>query len=164
MGGTFSPRATAPASGGTGQTDTPAPGPMGHQEVPVSDTTTFRTVTLIGRPPVKLVEADWPEIAKGDYDAWNGEVRAQANRKWAGWIRVRRHADGRTLVYGRADYDTAWRGEESYCYHGGELLAPGEDPVAAIHRVAADLIERGADERMTEAAHECVGNLPAEAI
>jgi len=67
----------------------------------MSDTETtapkYRTITLSDRAPVKIVEADWPEIASGK--SWGSQRESQANRRWS--LRVRQHkSDGRTIVYG----------------------------------------------------------------
>ena len=61
------------------------------------------TITLTDRPPVKIIDADWPVIAHGSYDRHDGQVESEANRIWSLSIRVRRHADGRLIVYGTAD-------------------------------------------------------------
>ena len=49
-----------------------------------------RTITLTDRPPVVVDEVLWPEVARAD-----GLVGRQEYT-----LRVRRHADGRQLVYG----------------------------------------------------------------
>ena len=123
-----------------------------------------RIVTLTDRPPVKIVDADWPMLASAKWH--DGKVECEANRSC--WIKVRQHADGRTLVYG---------GRES-CFlnerdlRGGELLTPaGEgaltpddgrtvesaEIVAAIRRVAATV-------RAEEIAADCIADLPAEVL
>jgi hypothetical protein len=112
--------------------------------------TTHRTITLTDRPPVRIDDDAWPCIAKAGW--YEGEIECQANR--SGWLRVRRHADGRTIVYGA--YDTAWRGEA--CIRAGELLTIDCDVVAAIRRVGIDV---AAEESCIRA---CIGDLPAEEI
>ena len=113
--------------------------------------TKIRIITLTNRPPVRIMDADWPLIAKG----WDGDNRAipqQSNREWT--IRVRQHADGRSIVYGI--YDTAWQGEANMA--AGELLAAGDDLVSAIRRVGADI------EASDRAIRACIADLPAETI
>lgn len=127
-------------------------------------TTTTRTITLTGRPPVKISDADWPVIASAYHKRWDNQYESQANRVNKGWLKVRQHADGRAIVYGRDDYDTQWQGEANHCYRGGELLEPGADIAAAVLRVATALVERGADDAMLQIAHECIANLPVEEI
>lgn len=130
----------------------------------MSDTTTTktRTITLTGRPPVKVTDDTWPIIAEGSHTDWDNQYEFQANRRWNGWLMVRQHEDGRAIVYGRDDYDTQYQGEDGYCYRGGELLEAGADIPAAITRVAEELVGRGANRKMLEVAHECIANLPAE--
>lgn len=124
-----------------------------------------RTITLTGRPPVKINEDEWPRIAKGEHSDHDNEYEFQANRKWKDGLIVRQHADGRALVYGYSLYDTQFRGESDYAYRGGYLLDAGADIPAAIRRVAAELVERGAPERLvTVVAHECIADLPAETL
>lgn len=108
-----------------------------------------RVITLTGRAPVRIVEADWPLIARAsDHD---GYVASQADRTWT--LRVRQHDDGRTIVYGV--YSTSWQGERDEA--AGELLDAGEDIPAAIHRVA----ESCGCERLVAA---CIADLPAEVL
>lgn len=71
-----------------------------------------RTITLTDRAPVRIVEAEWPEIASAREDSWS--------------LRVRQHDDGRILVYG-VNGDV----------RGGELLPHDAGLVNAITRVAA---------------------------
>lgn len=127
-------------------------------------TTKTRTITLTARRPVTITDAEWPIIASADHSSHDGQVECQANEKWYGWLKVRQHADGRALVYGRDDYDTNWQGRSGHCYRGGELLAAGDDIAAAIFRVANDLVGRGANDEMITIAHECIADLPAETI
>lgn len=108
-----------------------------------------RTITLTDRPPVKINEAEWPVIAKGDWH--EGRIAAQANR--SGWLRVRRHADGRAIVYGA--YSTQWGGERDR--RGGELLDKDADVAAAINRVAESV-------NAEECAADCIADLPPEEI
>ncbi len=110
---------------------------------------TTRTITLTDRPPVKIKDEDWPVIAESKW--FGGQYDFQANRD--GWLKVRQHADGRTIVYGA--YDTKFQTESSL--RGGELLAKDADIAAAINRVAETV-------RAEECAPECIADLPAEEI
>lgn len=128
----------------------------------MTDTTTTpkaRTITLTGRTPVTITDDHWPIIADASHDRYDGYVKSQANRIWEGWLKVRQHADGRTLIYGRDGHGTQWEGERGYIYRGGELLDAGADIPAAVMRVAQDLIARGADDAMIQVAHECIADL-----
>jgi hypothetical protein len=110
-----------------------------------------RTITLSNRPPVKISEATWPVIAKGDWTD-NMTIPSQANRK--AFVRVRQHADGRMIVYGT--YSTQFAGELDA--KAGMLLAVGDDVAAAISRVVEDLGD------LPRLASECIADLPAEEI
>jgi hypothetical protein len=122
-----------------------------------------RTITLTDRPPVKIREDEWPEIASAK--DWDNTHESQANRRWN--LRVRQNQkDGRTIVYGT--YSTQWQDERGAA--AGELLTPPSDASikddewyvwdaipAAIKRVAANCnCERIAD--------ECIADLPAEEL
>jgi hypothetical protein len=115
-----------------------------------------RTITLTDRPPVKIVEDDWPVVAIGSVRPGsfvNGTPRP--NYETDGYsLRVRQHDDGRTIVYGVVDAATVWTGTESW--RGGELLAKGEDVAAAINRVGADM--------PACVRRECIADLPAEEL
>lgn len=107
-----------------------------------------RIITLTGRAPIVIQQADWPEIAKASaHDA--REFECDANRRWA--IRVRRHQDGRAIVYGT--YTTRFQGEHDL--RAGAFLAAGDDVAEAIQTVADHL---HAPDRL---AQECIEELPA---
>ena len=118
-----------------------------------------RTITLTDRPPVKIVDSDWPEIACGDYRPGafvNGTPKndTETDRYT---IRVRQRGD-KTLVYGVVDAATPWAGTESW--RGGELIdtSASGDIVAAIKRV-------GASGQMPDRViRECIADLPVEDI
>lgn len=131
-----------------------------------------RTITLTNRPPVKINEDDWPIIARSD-DSWHdGQVRCQANREHSRTLVVRRHNDGRAIVYGVDTYDTRWQDEVSYAVRRGVLLASGDDIIGAITEVAADLEEAffaaghatGRLYPWPELTQQCISDLPAEEI
>ena len=133
----------------------------------VAEQKTYRTITLTGRPPVRIRQADWPLIARAGNARWDGQYRFQATRITDVAIRVRRHADGRMVVYGIYDYETKWQGERDVRIRAGYLLPAGDDPVAAIQAVGADINERlgGEDEELVRGAVDrCVAALPAEEI
>jgi len=109
-----------------------------------------RTITLSDRAPVTIVETDWPVIAQASEH--DNQHEFQANRTWH--LYVRRHADGRVIVYGV--YRTKFEGEHDR--RGGHLLDPGENIASHISGVAKAL---GFDERM---AQECIADLPAEEL
>lgn len=113
---------------------------------------TTRTVTLTARPPVRIDEDAWPQIA---YSAgYSGEHECQANQVW--WIRVRQHADGRSIVYGYRDRGNGGMPIDYEGWRGGALLQAGGDIAGAILRVAAD---GGISSYCADA---CISALPAE--
>ena len=108
---------------------------------------TTRTITLTSRPPVKIRDDQWPIIANDRW--WAGEIEVQADR--SGWLKVRQHADGRTIVYG--GYDTRWQGDHEL--RAGELLDKGANVAAAIHRVAESVnAQRIAESTIAELSAE----------
>lgn len=78
---------------------------------------TTRIVTLSDAPPVRIVEAEWPQIAIAFVPKST--------------ISVRRHEDGRSLVY-------AVRHANGVRHAAGQMLAPTEDVVLAIHEVGGE--------------------------
>jgi hypothetical protein len=114
-----------------------------------------RTVTLTARPPVTITEDAWPVIARSSgrstrrYETPDHECDCYT-------VRVRQHADGRTIVYAVLEAATAWTGSEDA--RGGELLPAASDIAAAIDRVGRDI---GIPEHMIR---ECVADLPAEVL
>lgn len=88
-----------------------------------------RTITLTDHAPISITEDDWPVIAVARWHD-GGQFESQANRTAS--IRVRQHADGRTIVYGGSE--SAWQDERNL--RAGRLLCAGVDPVATIHEIA----------------------------
>jgi hypothetical protein len=124
------------------------------------------TITLTGKPPVKIQKDQWPVLAAADEHEHDGQVEPQANRTATWKLLVRQHEDGRAIVYGIHSFDSHWQNERGRDVRGGELVPAGADLPAAIHRVAAELEARllesvwstGVFPRL---AHECTANLPA---
>lgn len=138
-----------------------------------------RTITLTDRHPVKIIEADWPVLARGDSDSWTGGDYARYQQAASHGeiddykLIVRQHEDGRTLVYGILDAaDSAWgapaRGES---WRGGVLLHPhaAESGVnyRALdgHEIAAAIREVGESGGLPDAViRACIAGLPAEEL
>lgn len=121
-------------------------------------TTKTRTITLTDRAPVKISEDKWPQIAIGDERPGsfvNGTPRPDYETDRF-TIRVRRHSDGRALVYGVVDAATAWTHTEDWS--GGEIVDSGADVAAAIRRVGT------AGEMPDSVIRGCIADLPAEEI
>ena len=118
-------------------------------------TTKSRTITLTDRAPVRIVEDEWPQIAIGDYRpgaVHNGTpVPDYETDRYT--IRVRRHADGRAIVYGVVDAATAWT--HTADWSGGEVVDADADIAAAVRRVGRD------GEMPDRVVRECIADLPA---
>lgn len=108
------------------------------------------TIALSGRPPVRIVKTEWPIIASAK--TWDNALEVQADRIWT--LTVRRHADGRAIVYGI--FRSAYQNEPDR--RGGELLPPDQDIATAIYHIADAL------EFPRPLADECIANLPAEPL
>ena len=138
--------------------------------------TKYRTITLTDRSPVRIVESEWPVIARGDGDSYGGSdysryQQAQSQGELDEYtLRVRQHQDGRTIVYAVLDGASAWTGTESR--REGELLptyagrhdraALGPQPLSAIAATIRAVGERcGLPDRVIRA---CIADLPAEVI
>jgi len=129
-----------------------------------------RTITLTARPPVKIREDEWPVIAHGKYHHHDNQYEFQANRLWKMDVRVRQHADGRAIVYGVYDYDTAFRTERGFLAKAGLVVDQGADLVDAIRTVGETLADAaseaehdfGAD--ISAAVRDCIAELPAQEL
>lgn len=130
-----------------------------------------RTITLTGRPPVKISEDNWPVIASV-VDGWHdNQYEFQANRKSKWFVGVRRHEDGRAIVYATYGYEIAWQNESSLYVKRGVLLEKGATThqiTSAIEEVCSDMRDaehHGDDaERWSRLVHECIADLPAEEL
>jgi hypothetical protein len=130
-----------------------------------------RTITLTGRPPVKIDEDNWPVLADASDNEHDGQVQSQANRTSKWWVKVRQHDDGRTLVYAGYDYDTCYRGERGLSAKRGLLLPAGTSNDAicdAIRDVCGDIYtaeHAGEDaDRWPTLAAACIADMPAESL
>lgn len=127
---------------------------------PTTTTTKKITVVMSERPPLRISEAAWPLIASAKQH--DGQVECQANRIWR--LRVRQHADGRTLVYGT--YSSGYLHESDRA--GGFLLsaeqATGEEIVRTIRRVAGIVTDDDQGDQYESLAQACIAELPAEEI
>lgn len=118
---------------------------------------TRRIITLTGRPPVSIVDADWPIIARGEEErgAYGPGMTPQPEDGTI--LRVRQHADGRAIVYVTVKGTGAW-GNDTAGHAGGALLAAGANLAEAIAAVgnACDVDDA--------VIRECVAGLPAEEL
>ena len=129
--------------------------------------TKTRTITLTDRPPVRIVEDEWPIIASSGDDSYIGSDYGRRQQALGQGecdeyrLTVRQHQDGRALVYGvLSAADRAWgapAGGESW--RGGELLLTSDDDIAmAIRRVGA------AGNMPDTVIRACIADLPAEKL
>ena len=136
--------------------------------------TKTRTITMSGRAPIKIKEDEWPVIAEAKGDSFSGSDYSRhqqaLNQCEVGvfWLKVRQHADGRSIVYGSMDGATVWTGTPSY--RGGYLLAKGWDIVSAIRIVAQGMGlsvvagDSGAEDGDCSLVADCIADLPAEEV
>ncbi len=116
-----------------------------------------RTVTLTDRDPVTIAEADWPQIGRA-------EIGGDGPHDWmAATLVARRHADGRTLVYGVLRRFAAPRHRTGATIRAGEVVAAGGDVSDAVRMVTAELEERsGYDCR--QLTRDALASLPARPL
>ncbi len=131
-----------------------------------------RTITLTDRPPVKIREDEWPVIAQGSGKSSVCHHTPIPDYQVDDYdLRVRQHADGRTIVYGVLNASPAWTGNESR--RGGTILTPpGDGPLTAddgrtvdgmilVSTIRAVGMECGIPASVIRA---CVADLPADEI
>lgn len=133
---------------------------------------TTRTITLTDRPPVKITDDTWPVIAHGTgkssvcYHTPIPDYQVDSYD-----LRVRQHADGRTIVYGILNAASAWTGTED-CRGGVILTPPGDGPLTADDgRVVAGEVVVNAIRRIgtlcgfpDAVIRDCIADLPADEI
>lgn len=150
-----------------------ADGPERARTTLIVEPAKLLTITLTGRPPVTVAVDDWPLIAEATEHRWDGEYEHQASRKSKAAVRVRRHEDGRAIVYGAYSHDTQWQSEYCHEFRGGQLVESADSAaiVEAVEDVAEQLAERvahmGGDRYgidLVEVGQRCIADLPAEEI
>jgi hypothetical protein len=119
------------------------------------------TIILTDRPPVNIHEETWPLIASV----------AEKDGICRRFVGVRKHADGRAIIYATYSLDSNWPGAREHSAKRGVLLPEGptdEAICAAIHDVCKDISGaecNGEDRRRwPRLAAFCVGNMPAEEL
>jgi hypothetical protein len=133
----------------------------------------YFTITLTGRPPVKIKKDDWPLYAEGNAYIHDGQVECQANEKTKWRIAVLRHADGRAIIFAVYSHDTNWQNRSCYGLRGGELLPAASEIgeiISAIQRVGQWMIDNMPSEKSDDSEifsrliNECIADLPAEEL
>jgi len=136
----------------------------------MENTNPYLTITLTGRPPVKIKKNEWPVLAEASENDRHGtQVGNEPDREDDWRLRVRKHTDGRAIVYAVYDYRSQWQDERSVGVRGGELVPADGDVVEALNRVAANMVERVSAEHLPgdvfrRLAQECIADLPAVEI
>ena len=124
-----------------------------------------RTITLTGRRPVTIDEAEWPLVARASGDDYDGNDPAKHQQasdqgeldEYS--LRVRQHEDGRAIVYGT--YTEGWHSGHEGLTHAGYIVQPGSVPLtveAAIQQAGTDL---GVPAQLVA---DCIADLPAEKL
>jgi hypothetical protein len=83
-------------------------------------------ISLTGRPPVRISIGRWPLASEATHRLHHDGAHVDI------YVRVRQHADGRTIVYGRYHDGHEWQ-------RAGYLLPAGRDIPAAVSSVTAQL-------------------------
>jgi len=126
----------------------------------------MRTIILTDRPPVRIIEGNWPIIAEGGMYDYRGAVHSP-DKTWDIEISVRQHRhDGRAIVCGVYIHQDYIRGYDIELQRAGVLVDPGSNISDAIMGVGWQLIDRIQDQEMfphvRRVVDECISNLPAE--
>ena len=131
----------------------------------------LRTITLTGRPPVRIDEEDWPVLASATDSTHDGQVECEANVRTSWGIRVRQHEDGRHLVYAAYSFSTQYQHGRDYEARRGVLLpcnSTVDDVCRAIEEVCQDIAEaecsEGDETRWPTLAAECIADMPPEEL
>jgi hypothetical protein len=85
----------------------------------------LRVIPLTKAGPMHIVDADWPVVA-GALDRERGTAGSTDERVI--WLKARRHADGRVIIYGSRVGPVTIR--------GGEIVPAGASLVVPILRLA----------------------------
>jgi hypothetical protein len=122
----------------------------------------MRTITLTDRAPVRIREDEWPEIARGDFSDGN-----HLDEYWKIYIRVRKHQDGRVIVYGTYDASTSFDRDQHH--RVGVVVGPADASVGHyIKLVASQMVDRVQDSQqhwnIRKVADDTVASLPVEDI
>ena len=130
-----------------------------------------RTITLSGRPPVRIATAEWPILASASGDSYIGQPGPQHDQAISQgevdtyFIGVREHASGRALIYAVLDAAiSAWKAPANGIdWRGGELVdhdSPGNTMADAI----VQAIQRVGEESgiPSHLIRECIADLPPD--
>jgi hypothetical protein len=124
-----------------------------------------RTITLTGRRPVTIDEAEWPLIARASGDDYDGNDPAKHQQasdqgeldEYA--LRVRQHEDGRAIVYGT--YTEGWNSRHDGLTHAGYVIAPGTIPLTVEDAIQQAGMDLGVPAQIVA---DCIADMPAERL
>lgn len=128
-----------------------------------------RTITLTGRRPVRISPENWPIIARADEDSFGGADHAKRDQALHRGecdvyrIIVRKHADGRVIVYAILNAAIAqWRAPAGGIdARAGYMLAAGAGDGAIIQAIKHVSAECDLPQHM---AGICIASLAPEDI
>ena len=131
-----------------------------------------RTITLTDSRPVTIYEDEWPVIASSDWGDHDNQYEFQANRKASATLKVRQHADGRSIVYGIYRYQTQFQDDSDVRVGAGRLVPVADGDGAIItairdameHLSSYDSLPEGWQPDWRLLADECIADLPAEQL
>lgn len=131
------------------------------------------TIELTGRRPVVVESDEWTSIATAGETWHDGKVYAQANREADCDMSVWANADGRAIVFGDYNYDSAHQGARGIRARAGYVVPAVaaalnyDGVVEAIEQVGRDLKNAAGPEPRIDIdalVREAIDDLPAEAL
>ncbi len=123
----------------------------------------YRTIIMSDAAPVRIIQEDWQVIAHGQHYSFDNEYEFQANEKLEINIRVRRHADGRTLVYGSYEFSTNWAARDDVCHRAGYLYPDALSPdqlICAIKKTGNEIADGADISAVYDTVRDCISELP----
>lgn len=132
----------------------------------MSTTDKSRTITLTGRPPVRITDSQWPLVASASRKTHDGgEVESQANRTSSWFLGVRREVNlGRWIVYGTYAHESRYRNEPNAYERFGQILPASTSVEDVCQKLLRLTLPAGTVEVFKSLISECIGDFPAEDI
>ena len=120
-----------------------------------------RTITMTERAPVRICDDEWPVIASASEIHECGQHGQNGKVQWT--VRVRRHKDGRALIYGTTSGACQCRDYTTDTPDAGRLLGVGVHIVDAVTEVAGAILpaDYGSARGLAQGV---MADLPAEVI
>jgi len=122
---------------------------------------TTKTILMTDTAPVRIVDIEWPVIAHGDHSWFSGIFQDQSKNTLEIDVWVRKHADGRVLVYGRFERTFKLEEASNVLLHAGRLYTnpTSEVLVKGIRKIGMEICpaeQSAADPAVTA----CIADLP----